>query len=139
MTSSPTQLALITGGSGFLATQIILLLVDRGVRVRSCVRSPEKAIAWMEKQIEDRPEIESMVDFVYVANMELPGAYDTAVQGVDMVFHVASPFNFTFRDNEKDMLIPARNGALNLLRAAQGEPRIKRVIFTSSWAKHVFL
>ncbi|KAL8290280.1 hypothetical protein RQP46_003219 [Phenoliferia psychrophenolica] len=134
MLQAVQQLALVTGGSGFLATQIILLLVKRGVRVRAAVRSQEKGDAWLKKQAGTAPEVEDLVELTIVPDMELPGAYDACVQGCDVVFHTASPFNFTFKDNEKDMLIPAREGALNLLRAAKGAASVKRVIFTSSFA-----
>ncbi|KAF7374383.1 NAD-P-binding protein [Mycena sanguinolenta] len=121
--------ACITGGSGFLATQIALMLLDRSWKVRACVRSPAKAEAWKAKY----PMFsEEQLEFVYVPDMQVDGSFDEAVKGCEVVFHTASPFNFVFRDNEKDMLIPARQGALTLLRAAKAELSVKRVIFTSS-------
>ncbi|KAF7336961.1 NAD-P-binding protein [Mycena venus] len=125
--------ACITGASGFLATQIILLLLDpsRSWKVRACVRSPAKAEAWKTKY----PMFsEDQLEFVYVPDMQVDGSFDDAVKGCEIVIHTASPFNFVFKDNEKDMLIPAKQGALTLLRAAKAEPAVKRVIFTSSFA-----
>ncbi|KAF8176696.1 hypothetical protein K438DRAFT_1491032, partial [Mycena galopus ATCC 62051] len=124
-------IACITGASGFLATQIVLLLLDRSWKVRACVRSPAKAEAWKAKY----PMFsEEQLEFVYVPDMQVEGSFDDAVKGCEAIFHTASPFNFVFEDNEKDMLIPAKQGALTLLRAAKGEPAVKRVIFTSSFA-----
>lgn len=37
-------------------------------------------------------------------------------------------------DNERDLLIPAREGTLNILRAAAKEKTVKRVVITSSFA-----
>ena len=49
--------------------------------------------------------------------------------------HVASPFTFAAKDNEKDLLLPAINGMLNLLKAVKDNaPRVKRVVATSSFA-----
>ncbi|KAJ7183285.1 hypothetical protein C8R46DRAFT_1066478 [Mycena filopes] len=125
------KVACVTGASGFLATQIILLLLARSWKVRACVRTPAKGDAWRAKF----PEFgEDQIEFVCVPDMQVDGSYDDAVKGCEVVFHTASPFNFVFTDNEKDMLIPARQGALTLLRAAKAEPMVKRVIFTSSFA-----
>ncbi|KAJ7471422.1 NAD-P-binding protein [Mycena galericulata] len=125
------RIACVTGASGFLATQIILLLLDRSWKVRACVRSQSKADAWKAKFPNFSAE---QIEFVFVPDMQLDGSFDDAVKGCDVVFHTASPFNFTFKDNEKDMLIPAKKGALTLLQAAKAEPAVKRVIFTSSFA-----
>lgn len=88
--------ALVTGGGGFLATQIILLLVERGFRVRSSVRSPEKGAAWLAKQVVKYPQLASQLEFVIVEDMEKEGSFDEAVKGCDVVFHTASPFHFNF-------------------------------------------
>ncbi|KAJ7067246.1 NAD-P-binding protein [Mycena amicta] len=129
--STTRKLACVTGASGFLATQIILLLLQRQYKVRACVRNAAKADAWRAKF----PEYtEAEIEFVYVPDMQVDGSFDEAVKGCEVVFHTASPFNFTFKDNEKDMMIPAKQGALTLLRAAKAEPAVKTVIFTSSFA-----
>ncbi|KAJ7487923.1 hypothetical protein FB451DRAFT_1362547 [Mycena latifolia] len=125
------KIACVTGASGFLATQIILILLDRSWKVRACVRNPSKADAWRAKF----PMFSAdQLEFVSVPDMQVDGSFDDAVKGCEVVFHTASPFNFVFKDNEKDMLIPAKLGALTLLKAAKAELAVKRVIFTSSFA-----
>ncbi|KAJ7707447.1 NAD-P-binding protein [Mycena rosella] len=125
------RIACVTGASGFLATQIILLLLDRSWKVRACVRSAAKAAAWRAKF----PMFTAkQLEFVIVPDMQLQGSFDDAVKGCEVVFHAASPFNFVFKDNEKDMLIPAKQGAITLLQAAKTESTVKTVIFTSSFA-----
>ncbi|KAJ7679158.1 NAD-P-binding protein [Mycena polygramma] len=123
--------ACVTGASGFLATQIILILLARSWKVRACVRSQAKADAWKAKFPAFGPD---QLEFVLVPDMQVSDSFDEAVKGCEAVFHTASPFNFVFKDNEKDMLIPAKLGALTLLKAAKAEPAVKRVIFTSSFA-----
>lgn len=122
--------ALVTGASGFLATEIILILLERGYHVIGAVRSPAKADAW--QQLHPHEFQSGRLSFVVVPDMQKPGAYDDVVLDVDIVFHTASPFNFTFKDNEKDMLLPARDGALSVLHSAEKARNVQKVIFTSS-------
>ena len=79
------------------------------------------------------PENSSRLTTIIVENHEIPTAYDEAVQGVEIVIHMASPLvpPHAF-DNEKDILIPARDGAVNILKSASKSPSVKRVVFTSS-------
>ena len=81
------------------------------------------------------PENSSRLTTIIVENHEIPTAYDEAVQGVDIVIHMASPLvpSHAF-DNEKDILIPARDGVVNILRSASKSPSVKRVVLTSSSA-----
>ncbi|KAJ7096592.1 NAD-P-binding protein [Mycena belliarum] len=125
------RVACVTGASGFLATQIILVLLKRSWKVRACVRTRAKADAWRAKYPMFNPE---QLEFVVVPDMQVPGSFDDVVKGCEAIFHTASPFNFVFKDNEKDMLIPAKKGVLNLLKAAKAEPAVRRFIFTSSFA-----
>ncbi|KAJ4416883.1 hypothetical protein N0V82_006522 [Gnomoniopsis sp. IMI 355080] len=130
MASGQPTKALVTGASGFLATQIILLLLERGYHVIGAVRSSAKADAW--QQLHPREAQSGRLSFIVVPDMQNPGAYDDAVLDVDLVFHTASPFNFTFKDNERDMLLPARDGALSVLESAAKAKSVQKVIFTSS-------
>lgn len=130
MSSNQNKKALVTGASGFLATQIILILLEKGYHVVGAVRSSAKAEAW--QQLHPRVSQGGRLSFVIVPDMQQPGVYDDVVTDVDIVFHTASPFNFTFRDNEKDMLLPARDGALSVLESAAKAKKVHKVIFTSS-------
>lgn len=122
--------ALVTGASGFLATEIILLLLERGNHVIGAVRSSAKADAW--QRLHPQASQSGRLTFVVVPDMQAPGAYDDVVLDVDVIFHTASPFNFTFKDNEKDMLLPARDGAISVLQSAEKSRNVQKVIFTSS-------
>jgi len=52
---------------------------------------------------------------------------------VDYVLHVASPFPLVEPEDENELIIPAREGALRVLRAAK-KAHVKRVVLTSSFA-----
>ena len=56
-----------------------------------------------------------------------------AVNGCDYVLHVASPFPNTVPKDENELIIPAREGALRVLRASR-DAGVKRVVLTSSFA-----
>jgi len=52
---------------------------------------------------------------------------------IDAICHIASPFHFKPKDNEKDLLLPAINGTVNLLSSALNTP-VKRIVITSTMA-----
>jgi nucleoside-diphosphate-sugar epimerase len=54
--------------------------------------------------------------------------------GIDAICHVASPFHFKPKDNEKDLLLPAIQGTIGLLESALKFPSIKRIVVTSTMA-----
>ena len=56
-----------------------------------------------------------------------------AVAGCDFVLHVASPFPPGVPRDENELIVPAREGALRVLRAAR-DAGVKRVVLTSSFA-----
>jgi len=131
-TVSENSHVLLTGASGFLAAHIAQQLIDRGFKVRGTVRSNEKG-EYLTKLLKDSPKWE----FVIVEDVEQEGAFNEAVKGVDAVLHTASPFHFNVEDPHKDLINPAVQGTLNLLRAAKTEEKIKRVVITSSFASIV--
>jgi nucleoside-diphosphate-sugar epimerase len=126
------ELVLITGSNGFVGAHVCRELLLKGYRIRPVVRTQAKAEDVAKENAQWKDQIES---FVIVPDITTPGAFEKAVQGgVDFVCHVASPFTFKFEDNERDMLIPARNGTKNILESAATQKSIKRVIVTSSFA-----
>jgi len=52
---------------------------------------------------------------------------------VKYVLHTASPYTFNFKDGEEELLKPAINGTLNVLKAAKAEG-VQKVVITSSFA-----
>ena len=82
------------------------------------------------------PSYADKIELAIVENIERPGAYDAAVQGVDVVVHMASPLpgaeSAIGKDNEHGLLIPARDGIVNMLKSAAKSFTVKRVVLTSS-------
>lgn len=122
----------IAGGTGFVASAVILEYLQAGYPVRATSRSQEKADAWNSYH-SSSPNI-SNLSWVIVKDIAQEGAFDEAIKGVTILAHTASPFHYDIKDVEKDMLIPALQGTRSALRAAQKEESVKRVVVTSSFA-----
>ncbi|RDW83494.1 major facilitator superfamily protein-4 [Coleophoma crateriformis] len=126
---------LVTGGSGFIATHVIDVLLKAGHSVVTTVRTPQKG-----QNIRDmHPGVpQSKLDFVIVEDIAQPDAFDQAVVSdppFEYVFHTASPFHYKYKDAEKELLQPAIIGTTSILRAIKkSAPSVKRVVVTSSLA-----
>jgi dihydroflavonol-4-reductase len=123
---------LVTGGSGFIGSHAILQLLAAGHQVRTTVRSLKREgdVRTMLKQGGAEPG--DPLSFV-VADLEGDAGWPQAVAGCDYVLHVASPFPSTLPKHEDELIVPAREGALRVLRAAR-DAGVKRVVLTSSFA-----
>src|SRR3984957_4218216 len=123
---------LVTGGSGFIGSHCILQLLAAGHQVRTTVRSlnREPEVRAMLKQGGAEPG--NRLSF-FAADLESDQGWPHAVAGSDYVLHVASPFPANLPKHEDELIVPAREGALRVLRAAR-DAGIKRVVLTSSFA-----
>src|SRR5579883_800568 len=123
---------LVTGGSGFIGSHSILQLLAAGHRVRTTVRNlkREPEVRALLKQAGAEPG--DRLSFA-AANLESDAGWPEAVAGCDYVLHIASPFPQGVPKNEDELIVPAREGTLRLLRAAR-EAGVKRVVLTSSFA-----
>jgi nucleoside-diphosphate-sugar epimerase len=126
------ELVLVTGGSGFIGGHCILRLLQEGYRVRTSVRSPAREAevrAMLKTGGVDAGDRLSCV----AADLNADAGWPEAVAGCDYVLHVASPFPPAAPKHEDELIIPARDGALRVLRAAR-DGGVKRVVLTSSFA-----
>jgi nucleoside-diphosphate-sugar epimerase len=123
---------LVTGGSGFIAAHTILQLLSAGHRVRTTVRNlqREPLVRAMLKQGGAEPG--DRLSFL-AADLESDAGWPQAVAGCDYVLHVASPFPAHVPKHEDELIVPAREGALRVLRASR-DAGVKRVVLTSSFA-----
>jgi dihydroflavonol-4-reductase len=67
------------------------------------------------------------------ADLASDAGWPEAVAGCDYVLHVASPFPAGIPKDEDELIVPAREGALRVLRASR-DAGVKRVVLTSSFA-----
>ena len=123
---------LVTGGSGFIGSHAIIQLLEAGHTVRTTVRNLAR-----------EPEVRAMLATggakagdrlsFFAADLNADAGWAEAVAGCDYVLHVASPFPMGQPKHEDELIVPAREGALRVLRAAR-DAGVKRVVLTSSFA-----
>lgn len=126
---------LVTGASGFIAMHCILRLFEKGYRVRGTVRSPERE-EQLRANLAHHAEPRHRLDVVQ-ADLTRDQGWTDAVAGCRYVLHVASPFPSQPPAHEDDLIRPAREGTLRVLRAA-ADAGAQRVVMTSSVAAVIY-
>lgn len=122
---------LVTGGSGFLGGWCLVELLRGGYAVRTTVRD-------LSREAEVRAKVESQLDpgdrlTFFAADLNGDDGWEQAAQGCDYVLHVASPFPLAQPKDPDELVVPAREGTLRVLKAALGAG-VGRVVVTSSVA-----
>jgi len=125
------ETVLVTGGSGYIASWCIVGLLRQGYTVRTTVRSLAKEPA-VRAAIATEVDPGNRLTF-YAAELTQDAGWDAAVAGCDYVLHVASPLGVGGVKDPNELVVPAREGALRVLRAAT-KAGVKRVVLTSSVA-----
>jgi dihydroflavonol-4-reductase len=131
MAEGDGKTVLVTGGSGYLAGWCIIGLLERGYRVRTTIRNPSRERAVfdaVESQVGQGPHLT-----VHQADLTSDDHWDNVIEGCDYVLHVASPFPPKQPKDPDELIVPAREGTLRVLRTAL-EHDVKRVVVTSSIA-----
>lgn len=115
----------VTGGSGFLGSWCVKLLLERGYEVHATTRRPEKADFLQQLPFADeRLTIFSGCDFFKA------GSFEDAIRGCDIVLHTASPF-FVKGGTEDNLVKPALEGMKNVLDSCV-KLDIPEIVVTSS-------
>src|SRR4029078_6352746 len=96
----------------------ILALLDAGYRVRTTVRSAKREADVLAMLKVGGAEPGEALSFASADLMNDTG-WTEAVAGCAYVLHVASPFPPDVPRHEDELIIPAREGALRVLRAAR--------------------
>lgn len=124
---------LVTGGTGFVGAHCLVQLLAAGHEARTTVRSlgREADVRAMLRQ-GGAGEVGDRLGLVQ-ADLMADAGWAEAVAGCDYVLHVASPFPDTVPSDAEELIAPARDGALRVLKAAR-DAGVKRVVLTSSFA-----
>jgi nucleoside-diphosphate-sugar epimerase len=124
---------LVTGGTGFLGAHCLIQLLAAGHETRTTVRNlaRENDVRAMLRK-GGAGDAGNRLTF-FAADLNADAGWAEASAGCDYVLHVASPFPSTVPRDENELIVPARDGALRVLRAAR-DAGVKRVVLTSSFA-----
>lgn len=124
-----SETVLVTGGSGFIGGWVVVELLKRGYAVRTTVRS-------LDREARIRAAISKEVDpgdslSFFMADLMNDAGWDDAVEGCDHVLHIAAPVGVHAPRDPDELLVPTREGALRVLRAAC-RAQVRRVVMTSA-------
>ena len=122
---------LVTGGSGYLGTQLIAALLREGREVRATVRSLDGEAGVREAVRRDGAD-ETDLELV-AADLTSDDGWPIALKGVEEVHHVASPIPSAQPKDPDELIVPAREGTVRVLQAAR-DASARRVVLTSSFA-----
>jgi dihydroflavonol-4-reductase len=125
---------LITGGSGYVANHCILKALDAGHEVRTSLRTLRRAddVRSAVSAGGLKPDLLDRLTF-FEADLNHDEGWSDAVEGCDYVLHVASPFPTTPPSDPMDIIRPARDGTIRVLKASIAAG-VSRVVMTSSFA-----
>ncbi|WP_334329358.1 SDR family oxidoreductase [Companilactobacillus sp. HBUAS59699] len=131
MTNSNNQLVAVTGGSGFIASHIIIQLLNQGYFVRTTIRSDKKIE--LVKQLLAQGGINDFTKLSFAkADLTSDKNWEQVMAGATYVIHPASPTPTLNFKNEAEMIRPAVDGVLRVLHAAR-DNGVKRVVLTSAY------
>ncbi|HEY5748071.1 MAG TPA: aldehyde reductase [Chryseolinea sp.] len=132
MTGSNTKkIVLVTGGSGFVGAHCIVQLLQQGYKVRTTLRSMNKKNEVLDMLRVGGIALSDNIGFIE-ADLTKDLNWDKAVENCDYVLHVASPIFLRAPKNEDEMIRPAVEGTLRVLKAAR-DAGVKRVVMTSNF------
>ncbi|RIV46902.1 SDR family oxidoreductase [Flagellimonas pelagia] len=121
----------VTGGTGFVGIHTILQLLEKGYAVKTTIRNLNRKDEVLEML--NNGGISTFDDLTFVeADLTKDTHWDEAVGNCDYVLHVASPIFLSLPKDENEMIRPAVEGTLRVLKAAR-DAKVKRVVMTSNF------
>ncbi|KAM5552179.1 phenylacetaldehyde reductase [Rosa sericea] len=131
MSCGVSKVVCVTGASGFIASWLVKLLLQRGYTVKATVRDPND-----HKKTEHLLSLDGAKERLHLFKADLldEGSFDPVVDGCEGVFHTASPALLSSTNPQAELIEPALKGTLNVLGSCAKVQSIKRVVITSSMA-----
>jgi dihydroflavonol-4-reductase len=120
---------LVSGASGFIAGHVIEQLLAAGHTVTGTVRNPADTAKNAHLHAMQGAERLTLV----AADLTAPDPFSSHAD-VDAILHLASPYAINVADPQRDLVDPAVQGTMSMLHAAAANPRVKRMVLTSSMA-----
>lgn len=130
-------LIVITGITGYIGSQILNYCVEHlsdSYRLRGAVRNPDDfdKMSPLYEYFGGEEQLKAKVEIVHFDLLD-EDSISAAIKGATFVIHTASPVGIKEPKDENEMLRPAVDGTLGVMRAASAHG-IKRVVITSSVA-----
>jgi len=119
----------VTGASGLVAKYVIGEFLKRGYQVRGTIRRMEKADG-VRRAVARLGCDPTGLSFA-LADLDRDSGWDEAINGAGLIVHTASPFPIAQPDDPDEVIRPARDGTVRVLKAAT-RAQVKRVVLTSS-------
>jgi len=125
------EAVLVTGGTGFVGIHCILQLLNKGYKVKTTMRSLNR-----KNEVIEMLKVGGISSFENLAFIETDltkdANWDNAAKDCDYVLHIATPIFLRVPRDENEMIIPAVEGTLRVLKAAR-DAGAKRVVMTSNF------
>lgn len=126
---------LLTGITGFVGSHTAIQLLNKGYHVLGTLRDMNRVDNIKSVIAQHTGNIDNL-EFS-VADLLDTEVWNSLTKNIDYIHHIASPFPAQLPENEEDIIKPAKEGALNILRAAV-KNNVKRVIMTSSTTAMIY-
>jgi dihydroflavonol-4-reductase len=122
---------LVTGGTGFLGGHLVAELLKQGHKVRTTIRDLKRRSSLVATLEYAGATNQQNLD-IYAADLESDDGWVEAIKGCEFVHHVASPFPSEPPKDENEIIRPAVEGTMRVLRFAR-RAEVRRVVMTSSF------
>ena len=123
----------LTGATGYLGSQILKNLLEKGYEVRITTRNESKTAGenWL------KPYLKEYIDklSIHYGDLMEDGSFDEVMKGAKGLIHAASPFKIDgIKDAKKELIEPAKKGTRNVIQSAENAKTITSIVVTSSVA-----
>ncbi|CAN1339238.1 Phenylacetaldehyde reductase [Linum perenne] len=122
--SGEERVVCVTGGSGYIASWIIKLLLERGYTVKTTVRDPNSNKTQHLLSLDGAAERLQL----YKADLTEDGCFDSAIHGCQGVFHTASPCFFQTTNPQRVVLTASMASVI-----CNGRPLSPDVVVDETW------
>ncbi|XP_021280281.1 protein BRI1-5 ENHANCED 1 [Herrania umbratica] len=124
------RIVCVTGGTGYIASWLVMRLLEHGYLVRATVRLDPDCNRDI-RYLTDLPGAAERLQ-IFNADLNQPDSFEAAIQGCMGVFHVAHPMDVKGKEPEEIVTKRAVDGLLGILKASLSCKTVKRVVYTST-------
>ncbi|KAL8091839.1 vestitone reductase-like isoform X1 [Apium graveolens] len=120
----------VTGGTGYVASWLIMRLLQQGYAVNTTVRShpdQKKDVSYLT----NLPGASERLR-IFNADLDRPESFSDSIQGCVGVFHVAHNIDFEGKEDEETNTKKSIDATISILQACLDSKTVKRVVYTSS-------